>query len=61
MSFVETTSRKISGQKYLEFEEWEGGWAHCLDFRAERRMRRRVARSRRKIASLPGNSLALSG
>lgn len=54
VSFVETTSRNISGQAYLAFG-FEEGWDVLQGgaFRAERRRRRSWARSRRKIASLP--------
>lgn len=52
VSLVATTSRKISGQAYfvrgVGCEVEHGG-----DLRAVRRRRRRAARSRRKIASLP--------
>lgn len=49
VSLEATTSRKISGQAYLEDGVEQGG-----DLRAERRMERMEARSRRKIASRPG-------
>ena len=49
VSFSATTSRKISGQVYLE-----EGWVQGLDFVAVRRIERRVARSWRKRASRPG-------
>ena len=58
-SFVDTTSRKISGQKYLVLGFLEGGGEELEqggDFRAERRSARRARRSERKVASLPISS-----